>query len=75
MVAELDVLSVDTGADAPGHGFRTGECRPDRRKGRSLLGGAVLSGVRYARFDHAQTNCWSAAGDLWLIAVFGAVFY
>src|SRR3984957_3366640 len=66
---------MDSRTDAAGYGLRAGECRRGWREGRSLLGRVVLSVVRNAGSDHAQTDQWFPARDLRLGKLFGAVLH
>src|SRR6202161_2526414 len=66
---------MDSGTDAAGHRLCAGKCRRSWREGRSLLGRVVLSFVRNAGSDHAQTDQWFPARYLWLGKLFGAILY
>ena len=46
-----------------------------RRKRRSLLGGAFLPLLRYARPDHSPTDGGDSAYDLRIVAMLRAIFY
>src|SRR5579864_2865404 len=66
---------MDPGANAARYNLRIGKCRPHRRKGRPLLGCALLPKLRHSWPDHAKTDCRIDRRYLRLKEVLCAVFH
>ena len=76
MIGELSILNEWIPEQMePGTVFGVGECGEGGRKGRPLLGGALLPFVRHLGADYAQADGGTAAGDLRLGPLLDAVLY
>src|SRR5439155_18895848 len=66
---------MDPGPNAARHNFRAGKCRPHRRKGRSLLGRALLPQLRHSGPDHQKTDCGIGSSHLRLRKMFSPILH